>query len=96
MYYDYRPAIAVRGEGSLNIRLSFAVDESFREGRLRHFVLTNPSIRHCIKLNDGKLYALYVHLCHKDDFNAFRCDLIEGVPGIATLNTGVVGSILKR
>lgn len=96
MYYYSKSPIAIRGDGDFKIRLSFSIDESFRESKLRHFILANPRIRHCIKLNNGKLYNIFVHLCHKDDFESFRCELIESVPGIAALNTGVVGSILKR
>ncbi len=96
MYYDYKSPIAIRGEGNFKLRLTFAVNEAFRESTLRHFILANPRIKHCIKLNKGKSYALFVHLCYKQDFNVFRCELIDSVPGITTVNTGVVGSILKR
>ena len=95
MYYDYKSPILARGEGNFKIRLDFTVNNCFRENILRHFVSANSRIRHCFKLDSGARYALYVNLSHKADFEAFHHELISKVPGIAAINKGVIGSILK-
>ncbi len=96
MDYNHCSPVAIRGEGNFRIRLTFTVDESFRENTFRYFISVHPRIRQCFKLDNGKKYALCVNLSHKKDFDAFHDDLIRKVPGIAAINKAVIANILKH
>lgn len=87
---------SAKGESFFKVQVNFFVDESFREDKLRRFVLEHSRIRRCTKVSSSYNYCIVVHLRYQRDFEEFHQDLLRSVPGIGHANIGIIKDILKR
>ncbi len=93
--YNYKDPVTAKGESCFKVHLNFFVNESFREDKLKHFVLAHSRIRRCIRVNNTYDYCIIAHLRYKNDFEEFYQELLHSVPGIEHTNIGVINSVLK-
>ncbi len=93
--YDMNLRGGLQWDGLLCVHVDIYTDKNFSERHLKRFIKQNPHISNCLQVYTSYDYCLNVALKYIEEFEAFRKDLTNSVPGITNMKAGVIGHIVS-